>query len=221
LRSLKKKAGATPAGGEAVEVEGAVKFESEPAGGRRAASVVRVMTLAALALVTVGVLSGASRATARAASAEAEVRGAVEGAFRQLRAGRYGSLYDALPSSSQRRVSRQQFISELERARGVYELDRLEITSVRVAGDLAVVDANIYGRARTPFEAEGKIVARQYLVREGGRWRVTMGETSTVRPLLAAHPDFARRFPPREPRIFLKRDGRWVEASQALRGRRR
>ena len=149
------------------------------------------------------------------------MRGAVEGAFRQLRAGQYGSLYDALPTSSQRRLSRRQFVSALERARGVYELDRLEISSVRVAGDLAVVDANVYGRARAPFEAEGKIVARQYLVREGGRWRVTTGDVATVRPLLAAHPDFAKRFPPREPRIFLKRDGRWVEMNQALGGRRK
>jgi hypothetical protein len=145
------------------------------------------------------------------------VRGAVEGAFRQLRAGDYGSLYDALPSSSQRRVSRQSFIVALERARGAYTLDKLEISSVRVDGEMAVVDANIYGRGRAPFEAEGKIVARQYLVREGGRWRVTTGEAATVRPLLAAHPYFARKFPPREPRLFLKRDGRWVDMTQTLR----
>jgi len=174
-----------------------------------------------MAVVAACVLSAVTLARARAATPEAEVRGAVEAAFRQLRGGQYGSLYDALPSSSQRRLSRQSFVSALERARGMYELDRLEISSVRVAGDLAVVDANVYGRARAPFEAEGKIVARQYLVREGGRWRVTTGEASTVRPLLAAHPDFAKRFPPREPRIFLKRDGRWVDMTQTLRGLRR
>ncbi len=197
-----------------------MKIEPKLTRGRRVASL-RVTRLMALAVVAVCVLSGASQARARAASAEAEVRGAVEGAFRQLRAGQYGSLYDVLPSSSQRRLSRQRFVSALERARGTYELDRLEISSVRVAGDLAVVDANIYGRARAPFEAEGKIVARQYLVREGGRWRVTTGEASTVRPLLAAHPDFAKKFPPREPRVFLKRDGRWVDMTQTLRGMRK
>jgi hypothetical protein len=206
---------------EVVEFERAMRFEYERVGEGRLASAVGVRRLAVLAVVAACALSGAWRASARAASAESEVRGAVEGAFRQLRAGQYGSLYDALPTSSQRRVSRQRFVAALERARGMYELDRLEISAVRVAGDLAVVDANIYGRARAPLEAEGKIVARQYLVREGGRWRVTTGETSTVRPLLAAHPDFAKRFPPREPRIFLKRDGRWVEMNQALGGRRR
>ena len=205
---------------EMMKSERAMKFESGPAKSRRA-GFMRVWRLAALAVVAACVSSGPSGAQARAASAEAEVRGAVEGAFQQLRAGQFGSLYDALPSTSQRRLSRQQFVSALQRARGWYELDRLEISSVRVAGDLAVVDANIYGRARAPVEAEGKIVARQYLVREGGRWRVTTGEAATVRPLLAAHPDFAKRFPPREPRIFLKRDGRWVEMDQALRGRRK
>jgi hypothetical protein len=196
-----------------------MKVESDAAGGGARAR--RLVRLAALALVAAWALSGAAVAAARAASAEAEVRGAVEGAFRQLRAGQYGPLYDALPSSSRRRLSRRQFVSALGRARGMYELDRIEISSVRVAGDLAVVDANIYGRARAPFEAEGKIVARQYLLREGGRWRVTTGEAATVRPLLAAHPDFAKKFPPREPRVFLKRDGRWVDVSQTLRGRRK
>lgn len=208
----KTKAGTARAGGEVM------KFESDSVNDRRATAR-RVARLAAVAVAAACFLSALSHAGARAASDEAEVRGAVEGAFRQLRAGQYGSLYDVLPSSSQRRLSRQRFVSALERARGMYELDRLEISSVRVAGDLAVVDANIYGRARAPFEAEGKIVARQYLVREGGRWRVTTGEASTVRPLLAAHPDFAKKFPPREPRLFLKRDGRWVEMNQALRGR--
>ena len=215
------KAGAARAGGGATKFESdgeLVKFASDSAGGRRA-NPRRVARLAVLAFVAAACASsGAARASARAAADEAEVRGAVEGAFRQLRAGQYGSLYDALPASSQRRLSRQRFVSALERARGMYELDRLEIGAVRVAGDLAVVDATVYGRARAPFDAEGKIVARQYLVREGGRWRVTTGEASTVRPLLAAHPDFAKKFPPREPRIFLKRDGRWVDMTRTLRG---
>ena len=184
---------------------------------RRVASRRAAWRLATLAFAAACLLSGAAR-PAHAAAPEAEARGAVEGAFRQLRAGDYGALYDALPSTSQRRLSRQGFVAALERARGAYRLDRIEINSLRVAGEMAVVDATIYGRARAPFEADGKIVARQYLVREGGRWRVTTGETATVRPLLAAHPDFARKFPPREPRLFLKRDGRWVDITRTLRG---
>jgi hypothetical protein len=62
-----------------------------------------------------------------------------------------------------------------------------------------------------PVEAEGKIMMRQYLVREGGRWRVTTGDRSTVGPLLAANPAFARRYPLTTPRLYVRRDGRWVE----------
>ena len=179
------------------------------------------LRLAACALVAALAACAGGVMAAPAASDESEVRGVVERAFRQLRAGEYDALYDVLPSVTRRRLSRERFVGALKQTRNFYELERLEIGAVRVAGDLAVVDSTVYGRARAPFEAEGKIVARQYLVREGGRWRVTTGETSTVRPLLAAHPDFARKFPPREPRIFLKRDGRWVDMTRTLRGLRR
>jgi hypothetical protein len=150
-------------------------------------------------------------AAMRAASSEAEARGAITRAFDQLRAGDYGALYDALPSASQRRVSRERFVSALRRARERLELDRMDVAAVRVAGDLAMVDTIVYGRVLRPIEGEGKIVSRQYLVREGGRWRVTTGDNSTVRPLLTANPQFARRFPPTEPRIYLKRDGHWID----------
>ncbi|HEX8472521.1 MAG TPA: hypothetical protein VF666_00675 [Pyrinomonadaceae bacterium] len=157
--------------------------------------------------------SATGTSTVTVAANEADVRRAMERAFQMLRAGEFGGLYNALPSASQRRISRARFVSGMNRARGMYELDRLEINSVRVAGDLAVVDAVLYGRARQPIEGEGKIVARQYMVREGGQWRVTTGERSTIAPLLAANPQFARRFPATEPRVYLKRDGKWVDIS--------
>ena len=153
---------------------------------------------------------------------EAGARGALEEAFRQLRAGDYASLYDVLPSASQRRLSRGRFVEALNRVRGMYELNRLEVTNTRAAGDFAVADTVIYGRALRPVQGEGKIVARQYLVREGGRWRVTTGDRQTVRPLLAANPDIARRFPYREPRVYIKREGSWVDVTTlANRARRR
>lgn len=142
--------------------------------------------------------------------AEAEARAAIEEAFERMRAGDYAAVYDALPSASQRRISREKFVEGLGRARGLFTLERLEIERVRVSGNLAVVDSTLYANVNQPISAEGKIVSRQYLVREGGRWRVTTGERSTVRPLLAANPSFARQYPPTEPRVFVKRDGRWV-----------
>ena len=172
-------------------------------------------TLSALLLFT-------SAAAARP-SDEAEVRNLVQTVFEQLKAGRYGELYDVLPNASRSRVTRERFVELLRSASGIYKLDHLEIGAVRVAGDLAVVDTTMYGSVLRPVEAEGKIVAQQYLVREDGRWRVATGDRATVRRFLAAHPAFARQFPIKGPRVYVKRDGRWVELTGALKaaGRRR
>ncbi len=175
---------------------------------------------AACALVLLVLAFGAASHVAAApfpVNEEAEVREAMQRAFERLRAGDYGGIYDALPSASQRRVTRQRFVGAMQRAQGIFELNRLEIGRVRVSGDLAVVDTVLYARVRQPIESEGKLVSRQYLLREGGQWRVTTGDMSTVRPLLASNRAFARQFPPTEPRVYLKRDGRWV-SMDALRG---
>ena len=162
-------------------------------------------------------LSFGAGAYVRAASDESDVRSAVEQAFARLKGGDYGAVYDVLPAASQKKISRENFTRALERRRGMYELDRLEIGAVHAAGDLAVVDSVVYGRAKAPFEGEGKIVLRQYLVREGGRWRVTTGDRSTVAPLLAANPTFARRYPLTQPRLYVKRDNRWVLMDELMR----
>jgi hypothetical protein len=172
--------------------------------------------LAAVFLSMLAASSSASAAPARAASSEAEARGTVERAFQQLKGGDYNSLYDMLPSASQRRIARERFVGSLERTRGMYELERLEIGAVRVAGDIGMVNSVVYGRVRAPFAGEAKIATRQYLVREGGRWRVTTGDAATIRPLLAAHPAFARKYPFTQPRVYLKRNGRWVDAGGML-----
>ncbi len=189
-------------------------LRSESAAGRAA-------RLAALILFALAVAAHFEVSSARAASDEGDVRAVVERAFGQLRSGDYAGLYDALPTASQRRITRANFTGSLERARGMYELDRLEIAAARVSGDLAVVDSVVYGRTLAPFKADGKIVLRQYLVREGGRWRVTTGDASTVKPLLAANPAFARKYPLTSPRLYVKRDGRWVEMGRAQQPARR
>ena len=176
----------------------------------------------ALAVLTIQ-LVGASAARAGGAAqggVEGEARAALVLAFERLRAGDYGGVYDALPSASQRRITRARFVEALGRTRGQFELSGMEIERAHVAGDLAVMDTVVYATVRKPVEAEGKIVSRQYMVREGGRWRVTTGDGSTVRPLLAANPAFARQYPATEPRVYLKRDGRWINLS-ALQGSRR
>lgn len=172
--------------------------------------------LAALVLLSAALPVDAARATRD----EAEVRGVVERIFQQLKSGDYGSLYETLPTAQQRRISRERFTRSLNRTRDLYVLDRMEIGAVRTSGDLAVVDTVMYGRVLRPIQSEGKIVAQQYLVREDGRWRVATGDQATVRRFLAANPTFARKFPLQKPRVYARRDGRWIDISSLRMPRR-
>jgi hypothetical protein len=154
------------------------------------------------------------------AADDAEVRGVVQRIFQQLKSGDYDALYSTLPAAQQRRVSRASFTRALSRSRDAYELDRLEIGAIRTSGDFAVVDTVMYGRVLRPIQSEGKIVAQQYLVREDGTWRVATGDRATVQRFLAANPTFARKFRLQQPRVYVRRDGRWIDVS-ALRPPRR
>lgn len=162
-----------------------------------------------------------AHALPRPAGDESEVRGVVQMIFDQLKAGQYEQLYESLPAASRARISRERFVSLLQRANGTYHFDRLEIGAVRVSGDIATVDTVMYGSVERPIQAEGKIVAQQYLVREDGRWRVATGDLATVRRFLAANPAFAKKFSLREPHVFVKRDGRWVDLTGTLRAARK
>ena len=176
---------------------------------KRASPLLVVAALLSLAALPVATL-------ARAASDEAEVRSVVQQDFNQLKSGQYEALYDSLPADSKKRISRERFSSALRRTEDMYKLDRLEIGRVRVSGDMAVADTVTYGRLLRPVESDGKIVAQQYLVREDGRWRVATGDRATVRRFLDANPKFAKKFPIREPRIYMKRDKRWVDVTSIL-----
>lgn len=145
------------------------------------------------------------------ASDQSDVRATVQSVFEQLKSHDYGSLYDLLPGSSRNRMSRDRFVSALQRAQDFYQLDRLEVGTIKVMGNLAVVDTVLYGRVITPIQAEGKIVVQQYLLREDGKWRVATGDQSTVKKFLAANPGFSKRFQIRQPRIYVKQDNKWIE----------
>ncbi len=161
----------------------------------------------------VTVLCSNALISARGLSDESDVRGVVERVFQQLKSGDYNSLYDVLPSKRQQSLTRGRFTNMLSRTRDMYDLDRIEIGTVRTSGDIAVADTVMFGRIRKPVESDGKIVAQQYLVREGGRWRVATGDRTTIRQFLNANPAFAKKFPIREPRAYIRRDGRWVDIS--------
>ena len=144
-------------------------------------------------------------------SEETEVRAVVQQVFQQLKSHDYAGVYDYLPSTTRNRMSRERFVNALKRAQDRYELDRINIGPVRVSGNVAVADTELYGRLTKPFEAEGKIVVQQYLVREDGKWRVATGDQPAVKRFLAQNPAFSKGFKIRPPRIYVKQNGTWVE----------
>jgi hypothetical protein len=146
-----------------------------------------------------------------AQASQAEVRNTVQSVFEQLKSHNYVALYDLLPAASRGRMSRERFVSALQRAQGFYELDRMDVGAIKESGNLAVVDTVLYGRIVNPIRAEGKIVAQQYLIKEEGKWRVATGDQSTVKKFLASNPGFGKGFKIREPRIYVKQNEKWVE----------
>lgn len=145
------------------------------------------------------------------ASDQSDVRNTIQSVFEQLKSHNYNALYDLLPGSSRNRMSRDRFVSALQRAQDFYQLDRLDIGAIKVMGNLAVVDTVLYGRIVNPIQAEGKIVVQQYLLREDGQWRVATGDQSTVKKFLAANPGFSKGFRIRQPRIYVKQNDKWIE----------
>ena len=160
--------------------------------------------LAAVVLVLVAVAGVAK------ASDVTDVRSTVQNVFEQLKSRNYSELYELLPGSARSRMSRDRFVTALQRAQDFYQLDRLEIGAVKVSGNLAVVDTTLYGRVVAPIQAEGKIVVQQYLLREDGKWRVATGDQSAVKRFLAQNPGF-KNFKIRQPRIYVKQGDKWVE----------
>lgn len=158
----------------------------------------------------VAVLIVSAAAVVRA-SDQTDVRATVQNVFEQLKSRNYDALYDFLPGASRNRMSRDRFVSALQRAQDFYQLDRMDIGAIKVTGDLAVVDTVLYGKVVAPIQAEGKIVVQQYLLRESGKWRVATGDQSSVKKFLDANPGFSKGFKIRSPRVYVKQNGAWVE----------
>ena len=151
----------------------------------------------------------APRAGLAATSDQSDVRTAVQRIFSQLKNGEYSELYDALPSSARARTTREQLAQGLQRTQETFELQRIEIGTISVAGNLAVVNTTMYARVK-PLNADGKLVVQQYLIREEGSWRVVTGDTPTINRFLKSNPAFAERFPIRKPQAFILQNNKWV-----------
>jgi hypothetical protein len=145
------------------------------------------------------------------ATEQSDVRDTVQRVFNQLKSRDYTGLYDSLPTTSRTRMSRERFVSALQRAQDFYQLDHMDIGVVKVTGSLAVVDTVLYGRVTVPVQADGKIVAQQYLVKEDGKWRVATGDQATIKKFLAANPAFSKGFRIRQPRVYVKQNDKWIE----------
>jgi hypothetical protein len=154
------------------------------------------------------------------ASDQSDVRATVQNVFDQLKAHNYDNLYELLPNSARGRMSRERFVSALQRAQDFYQLDRMDIGATKIMGNLAVVDTVLYGRVTTPIQAEGKIVVQQYLLREDGKWRVATGDQSTVKKFLAANPGFSKGFRIQQPRVYIKQNDKWIEFNPQRRNKR-
>ena len=173
----------------------------------------KFLSIAILVLVSFG-------ATVKA-SDQSDVRATVQNVFEQLKAHNYETLYDLLPGSARTRMSRERFVSALQRAQDFYQLDKMDIGATKIMGNLAVVDTVLYGRVTTPIQAEGKIVVQQYLLREDGKWRVATGDQSTVKKFLAANPGFSKGFRIQQPRVYIKQNDKWIEFNGNKRNRTR
>ena len=164
-----------------------------------------------LTLIAVLIVLGIGVAAQAAPSDESDVRNTIQHVFDQLKSGEYGALYDSLPSSSRNRMSKDRFTTGLQRTSNLYQLQRIQIGAIRVSGNLAVADTTMFAHINKPFDADGKLVVQQYLIREDGHWRVATGDNATVNRFLQANPTFARRFPIKRPTAYVNQNGKWVE----------
>jgi hypothetical protein len=163
----------------------------------------QVKTMIKVILLTMIAIVAAMPVAAARPSDDAEVRAAVEVYFQDLKGAHYSALYDGLPAAARKRMTRQRFVDSMKQSRDLYSVDRIEIGAVHVNGNNATADTTMYGRVLKPNEADGKIVLRQHLVREGGAWRLAVN-TAT-------------------PQVYIMKNGRWVNVTALLKsgGRRR
>jgi hypothetical protein len=100
-------------------------------------------------------------------------------------------------------------VQGLEQTKDTFQLQRIEIGSVSVSGNLAVVDTTMYAHVN-PVNADGKLVVQQYLIKEDGRWKVATGDTATINRFLQSNPAFAKRFPIKKPQAFVYQNNKWI-----------
>ena len=193
---------------QTVQVSG-VRVRTRPAGSVQTASTPGARLPGNIIPLLLGLVLLFSVSAFAVPSDQSDVRAAVQRIFDQLKNGEYSSLYDALPSNARTRITREQLVKGLEQSKDTFQLQKIDIGAVSVSGNLAVVDTTMYAHING-FNADGKLVVQQYLIKEDGRWKVATGDTATINRFLQSNPAFGKRFPIKKPQAFVYQNNKWM-----------
>ena len=170
-------------------------------------------------MVLVLLLSGAVMFSEVGAQGK-DPRSAVQGFFSLLKAQRYAEIYDALPLELQQQTTREKLAANLKRLDSFIAIERLEVGRVQQRGDFAVVDTTIYGNLRKPMNfngeevKEGRTSVQQYLLKEGGKWKIATADNRSQDFFLKRNPDFKKQFQITAPQFAFKQQGQWKPMGQ-------
>lgn len=147
---------------------------------------------------------------------EKAIRTSLQRYFTALKTGQYQKLYDSLPVSFQKQTTRAELADNLGRLGQFLKVRRMEIGKIEQRGDLAVVETTIYGQLTKPLNLnggeieQGRVTARQYLIREAGSWKIASTSERALRSFLKERPEAANLFEQSHTRFELFSQGSWV-----------
>lgn len=152
----------------------------------------------------------------RAQSGEKAIRATLQRYFTTLKSGQYQKLYDSLPTSFQKQTTREEIAGNLERLGQFLKVQRMEIGKIEQHGEFAVAETTIYGLLTKPLTLDGtqirqgRVTAQQYLIREGGVWKIASTSERSLRSFLKERPEVASLFQQSHTRFELFNQGTWV-----------
>jgi hypothetical protein len=145
-----------------------------------------------------------------------DARSAVNKFFLLLKSQSYPALYEFLPSDLQRQITREQLAVSLRRLDSFITIERMEVGRVQQRGDFAVVNTTIYGKLKKPVKvngdevSEGRVAAQQFLLREGGKWKVVTADNRTQSYFLKRNVEFSKQFQLAQPKFEFKQNDKWT-----------
>jgi hypothetical protein len=145
-----------------------------------------------------------------------DARSAVNKFFLLLKSKSYPAIYEFLPSDLQRQITREQLALSLRRLDSFLTIERMEVGRVQQRGDFAVVNTTIYGRLKKPVKvngeevSEGRVAAQQFLLREGGQWKVVTADNRTQSYFLKRNTEFSKQFQLAQPKFEFKQRDKWT-----------